>query len=358
MNNMDFFETDSLTALQAKEEAQWIAFAPIVFQATRVLRNTGILKRIAVNTEGLTFDEIRDGVNLPAYGVRVLLESGLGIKLITFSQGKFFITKTGWFIINDKLTQVNLDFVNDVCYKGMFYLEESIKNEKPEGLKELGNWPTIYDSLSELPSHIQKSWFDFDHYYSDAAFPEVLPYIFKQRTRTILDIGGNTGKWALKCLQYDSEVEVTIMDLPGQVGIAKAKIEEAGFANRIHYHVGNVLDESQPLPGKFDVIWMSQFLDCFSESQVVSVLARCRKALAPGGGLYILEPFWDRQHFEASAFALQQTSLYFTTMANGNSQMYKSERLIECIKKSGFEVSEQTDGIGVSHSLLKCKVIE
>ena len=32
---MDFFEHDGLTALQAKEEAQRIAFAPFVFQATR-----------------------------------------------------------------------------------------------------------------------------------------------------------------------------------------------------------------------------------------------------------------------------------------------------------------------------------
>ena len=41
---MNFFEKDSLTALQAKERAQWITFAPFVFQATRVLRDTGILK--------------------------------------------------------------------------------------------------------------------------------------------------------------------------------------------------------------------------------------------------------------------------------------------------------------------------
>ena len=38
---MDFFEKEKLTALQAKEEAQWITFAPFVFQATRVLRDSG-----------------------------------------------------------------------------------------------------------------------------------------------------------------------------------------------------------------------------------------------------------------------------------------------------------------------------
>jgi hypothetical protein len=71
--------------------------------------------------------------------------------------------------------------------------------------------------------------------------------------------------------------------------------------------------------------------------------------------VYILEPFWDRQRFEAAAFSLQQTSLYFTTIANGNSQMYHSEVFIKCIHAANFEVVEQIDQIGVSQSLLKCK---
>ena len=48
---MNFFERDELTALQAKELAQWITFAPFVFQATRVLRNTGILKTVEEHKE-------------------------------------------------------------------------------------------------------------------------------------------------------------------------------------------------------------------------------------------------------------------------------------------------------------------
>jgi len=97
------------------------------------------------------------------------------------------------------------------------------------------------------------------------------------------------------------------------------------------------------------------FLDCFSDEQIVSILRRCKEALNPGGTIYILETFWDRQRFEASAFALQQTSLYFTVMANGNSQMYDSKVFIRCIEKAGLEIIEQKDFIGVSHTLLICQ---
>ncbi len=43
---MKFFSKDKKSAFEAKEAAQWIAFGPVIFQAARVLRNSGILKLI------------------------------------------------------------------------------------------------------------------------------------------------------------------------------------------------------------------------------------------------------------------------------------------------------------------------
>lgn len=351
---MNFFETDTLTALQAKEKAQWIAFAPVVFQVTKVMRDTGILKAV-LEEPGLTQNDIVERLSLPRYGVRVLMEGALGIGLLTERERKYYATKLATFILNDDLTRVNMDFIHDVCYQGLFSLEDSIRKEKPEGLKVFGEWPTIYEGLSKLPPKVQKSWFAFDHFYSDYAFPDVLPRVFENKPRNLLDIGGNTGKWALQCVEFDPDVKVTIMDLPGQVDMARRTINEKGFADRVDFFETNLLDETLPFPTGFDAIWMSQFLDCFSDEQIKSILRRCRQALSPEGCVYILEPFWNRQRFQASAFALQQTSIYFTTMANGNSQMYHSETFIACVKDAGFKVFEQADLIGVSHTLLKCK---
>jgi ubiquinone/menaquinone biosynthesis C-methylase UbiE len=353
---MDFFENEKLSAIKAKEEAQWITFAPFVFQATRVLRNSGILSTVEAHRGGISLEQLTELVDLPKYGVRVLVEAALGIGLLTLNNGLYKITKTTYFILNDELTRVNMDFTHDVCYQGMFFLDEAIKNEKPEGLKVFGEWPTIYEALStNLPEQVKKSWFSFDHFYSDYAFPEVLPHVYKNKPKTLLDIGGNTGKWSMQSFAFDPDVKITIMDLPGHVGTAKDQIEEKGYGDRVSFYPCNVLNESQPFPKGFDAIWMSQFLDCFSDAQIVSILQRCREALSHDGYIYILETFWDRQRFETSAFSLQQTSLYFTTMANGNSQMYDSNVFIKCVKDAGLEVVEQIDYIGVSHTLLICR---
>jgi len=353
---MRFFKKDNKTALEAMGLAQWIAFGPVVFQVARVLRNTGVLRiLLEKGSSGLTINEIREHVSLPAYGLRVLLESALGIGLVVLNDEKYSITKTGTYIHNDPLTNVNMNFIHDICYKGLFALDKSIETGKPEGLKEFGNWDTIYEGLSSLPTQVQKSWFAFDHFFSDLAFPPALSKVYNGSIKKILDIGGNTGKWAIASAGYVKDIEITIMDLPGQLEVAREKVKQAGLSDRISFYPANLLDEKTVFPKGYDAIWMSQFLDCFSEAEIVSILKRCHESISDDQYVIILEAFWDTQRFEAAAFCLQQTSIYFTALANGNSQMYHSEIFIRCIEEAGFKVEERIDDIGLSHTLLKCK---
>ncbi|HTL08158.1 MAG TPA: class I SAM-dependent methyltransferase [Chitinophagaceae bacterium] len=353
---MNFFSKDKKSAFEAKEAAQWIAFGPVIFQAARTLRNSGILTEIENSgAKGITLAAIAEKVKLPVYGVRVLLESGLSMGLVLVNDNKYTLAKTGHFILHDPLTITNMNFIHDVNYKGLFSLDEAIETGKPAGLKEFGEWTTIYEGLSQLPEHVQKSWFAFDHFFSDDAFPRVLPMVYKDGIKKLLDVGGNTGKWAIASSKYSPDVEITIMDLPGQLNVAKKKVADLGLTHRIHFSPVNILDESVQFPGGFDAVWMSQFLDCFSEDEIVSILQRCHKAIDDNGWVFILEPFWDRQRFEIAAFCLQQTSLYFTALANGNSQMYSAATFLACVEKAGFEIAEQIDNIGLSQTLLKCR---
>jgi O-methyltransferase domain len=359
MEEMKFFTRDNKTAIEAKGLAQWIAFGPVVFQVARVMRNTGILRiLLEKGSPGLTLDEIREHAKLPVYGLRILLESALGIGLVIIKEDRYTITKTGTYIHNDPLTNVNMDFIHDVCYKGLFALDKSIETGKPEGLKVFGEWDTIYEGLSSLPAQVKKSWFAFDHYFSDLAFPPALSKVYSGGIRKILDIGGNTGKWAIASARFAKDIEITIMDLPGQLEVAKEKVKQAGLSDRITFYPANLLDEKTVFPKGFDAIWMSQFLDCFSEQEIVSILKRCYDSVSDDQYVLILEAFWDKQRFETAAFCLQQTSVYFTALANGNSQMYHSKVFIGCIEEAGFKVEERIDDIGLSHTLLKCKKIK
>jgi hypothetical protein len=104
----------------------------------------------------------------------VLLQSALGIGLVVLNDEKYTITKTGTYIHNDPLTNVNMNFIHDICYKGLFALDKSIETGKPEGLKEFGNWDTIYEGHSSIPKQKKNQWFAFDHFFSDLFFPPAL----------------------------------------------------------------------------------------------------------------------------------------------------------------------------------------
>lgn len=352
---MEYFRSDPATAHEALSEAQRIAFGPIVFQASRVLRDSGILERVRRSGDsGMTLDEVAAAVQLPRYGIKVLLEAGLGAGLFRLAGERYVATKLGYFVLRDPMTRVNMDVVHDICYRGMFDLDEAIATGKPAGLASLGSWKTLYEGLASLPPRTRESWLAFDHYYSDAAFPAALPLVFQRRPKRLLDVGGNTGKWAVQCAKHDPDVRVTIADLPQQLDLARAAIQGSGVEGRIDFLALDVLDEASTFPEGYDAIWMSQFLDCFSEREIVSILRRAARALPAGGTLHILELFWDRQPNETTAFCLQQTSLYFACIANGNSQMYHSADMMRCIRESGLEVTGQRDQVGLYHTLLDC----
>lgn len=328
-----------MRAVNALFEAHKIAFSPFVFETAYALLELGILECIFEHRKGITIEETAKATGVSEYGVRVLVEMGEAAEIFERLEGdKFITTKTGYFLLRDEMTRVNLYFTHDVCYEGLFYLKDAIQKGKPEGLKVFGDWKTVYEGLSQLPAQVKKSWFEFDHYYSDNSFDDALKIIFRDQPKQIFDIGGNTGKWAIASTKYDPEVRVTMFDLPGQIKVAQENIGSMPeIRDRVDYHVIDLLNPDSEIPGGADVYWMSQFLDCFGEEEIEQILLKIRKNIAPEARVYIMETFIDNQRFPAATFSLVATSLYFTAIANGNSKMYTSSALKYIVNKAGFE---------------------
>ncbi|MBR0272481.1 MAG: SAM-dependent methyltransferase [Bacteroidaceae bacterium] len=356
------YTKERLSAREAQRLAEFIAWGPVVFQASRLMVKFGILDMLRDADEGLTRAEICERTGLSDYAVKCLTEASLciGTILVDTATDRFTLSKTGWFLLNDPATRVNIDFNHDVNYEGWFHLEEALTQGRPAGLEHFGSWPTVYEALSELPAQVQKSWFGFDHFYSDTSFPEALEIVFGEyHTRSLYDVGGNTGKWALQCVAHDPEVEVTILDLPQQIRMMQANTAGKTGADRIKGYGINLLDKDALFPqreGGLDAIWMSQFLDCFSGEEIVSILTRAKNAMTADTRLFIMETLWDRQRFEPAAFCLTMTSLYFTAIANGNSKMYNTEDMEQYIREAGLEVERIFDGLGQGHSIVVCRL--
>lgn len=350
--------THSMDILTALKQAQRIAFGPFVFQATVSALRLGLLKTLHESEQPLCIQAVAERSGVSAYGVQVLLETLQVADVVSCDEKGYRLTKIGEVLLFNPMTEVNLNFTADVCYKGLAHLTQAIQTGTPAGLKELGPWPTIYPALSQLPEPARDSWFKFDHYYSDQVFNRCARWIDTHlKPARLFDIGGNTGRFAGTCLNQMPYARVTIVDLPEQCRLAQSNPELDGVRDRLQTASVNWLD-ADALPetdAKADVIWMSQFLDCFSPEQAVGILMRAKRLLNPNGKIVILECLWDRQEHEAARLSLVCTSLYFTVMANGNSRFFTHPELLEIVEKAGLRVLETQDGLGISHTLLVCR---
>ena len=341
---------------KAYRQVHTLAFAPLFFQAAMAARNLGVLAAVrAAKSTGISPAAVAREAGVTLYAARVLLEGCLALQLVQLNAGAYSLTDAGYLWITDEMTRINANFVQDICYAGAAHFTESIRTGTPAGLKVFGDWPTIYEGLTQLPPTAQKSWFEFDHFFSDSAFPLAFPRVFESRPKRLLDVGGNTGKWAVHCLTHDPDVEITVLDFPGQLARVVANATAAGHAARLHTVPTDMLDHTSAFPTGFEVVWMSQFLDCFGEDDIVALLRRGAAALAPGGRLLVMESFWDRQANEVGELVVQGLSLYFTCMANGTSRMYHSDDFVELIARAGLRIV-MDEPIGTMHTLLSCAV--
>lgn len=344
------------SARRAIFDAQRIALAPFAFQCARIMRDQGLLEALVkYRKTGLTTDELMEATGLSEYAVETLCEGGLAFDLCTSDEGRWSITQVGYCIQRDRLTRVNMNFTQDVCYEGLLGLETSLLEGRPAGLAALGDWPTLYQGLSTMPDPARKSWLAFDHFFSDGAFRSAHKIVFAHhQPARLLDIGGNTGRNAIEMCRTDPDVRITIADLPGQCGMAIDTLEQHGLSDRVDTYAIDLLDPDSELPKGFDAVWMSQFLTCFSKVEIVSILDRARQSIDKDGSIWILDTYWDLAQNELAAYCLQATSLYFTAMANGNSRMYSFTDTNRCIERAGLKVVEQHPNLGTAHTLLRC----
>ena len=328
--------------VEALTDAQKLVFAPMAFCAMASAMELGIIDFLDKTPS--REKDIISALKIDEYTFETLADVLILNNIIKIEEEKYHLTKTGKLFLYDEMTRVNFNFIKDVCYIGASELTSSFKNQKPEGLKKFNiNHPTIYSALTILPKKMQKSWYEFDHFYSDNCFEEVFK-IISEKYSSIYDIGGNTGKFESLCLKNNKNISITMLDLAENIEKAK----ESSHLKNCKFISVNVLDKSPNYPDiKASAILMSQFLDCFSKKDIVKILTDLKGKMDNASSIFILEPYVDKQKFFGAEYSLAHSSLYFTSMANGVSKFYKLSEMKELIEKAGLNIINSFDNIGL-----------
>jgi SAM-dependent methyltransferase len=105
--------------------------------------------------------------------------------------------------------------------------------------------------------------------------------------RRILDVGGNSGEFALRICRTQPRAKVTVFDLPLVCEIGAAHVQGEPEAERISFVKGNALRD--PWPSDFDLVSFKSMLHDWPEEEAERLMRSAAAALRPGGTLLVFE---------------------------------------------------------------------
>lgn len=105
--------------------------------------------------------------------------------------------------------------------------------------------------------------------------------------RTIVDVGGGHGALLLAILAAYPGTRGVLFDRPEVIAACQEALRSSGNGDRCQAHVGDFF-VSVPTGG--DCYLMSNIIHDWDDAEAVSILARCREAMAPSARLLLVEP--------------------------------------------------------------------
>lgn len=170
------------------------------------------------------------------------------------------------------------------------------------------------------------------HHRSMDIAPRVARQLKLRGAKTLLDLGGGPGTYALAFLAKNPTLRATVCDRPAALEVARLLAGRVRHGRRLDYLAHDFM--TKPVPGRWDVIWYSNVLHIYSPEENTRLFRQLRRALTPGGRLLIQDAFlWDRDGLtpqEASLFAV--TMLLFTKTGN----TYKASDTAKWLRAAGF----------------------
>jgi len=175
----------------------------------------------------------------------------------------------------------------------------------------------------------------------------LLGYVDAQTADSLLDLGGNSGMFAIALCQLNRDLSATVLAGPGELELARSLVAEHGMEARIAVLPGHPLESDLGLG--HDIVLAAHALYGVRQ-QVADVFRRAAQALRPGG-LLVSCHWFCREGCEPSSSGLRDMDKCVTA---GGHPLCHVERFGGLMLEAGFDGLTQLDfqgpyGLGKLH---------
>ncbi len=306
-----------MTLLTKAEEVSDIAFGFMGSKALFAALHHNVFTCLSGNP--MTVEAAANATNLHPQRVRTLLTALASLRLVTVKDGTFsnspaaesFLVKGAKYDFGDYLRLQ----VDRQMYGLLDQIELALSDDLPDdATASYADWFSDPDA-ARLYSASQ-------HAGSLGPALGLSKAVDLSTSKTLLDVGGGTGAFAITLCQAFPGLSATIVDFPNVAAIGAEYVDDADLTDRIAYVPGNALETEWPRDQ--NVVLMSYLFSGVPGERHDEMIARAYDHLAPNGRLLIhdfvvsadrtgpkLAALWQLQHtaFTPHARSLDDASL-------------------------------------------------
>ena len=148
--------------------------------------------------------------------------------------------------------------------------------------------------------------------------------------KRLLDLGGGPGTYAVFFCLANPGLSATVFDRPTSEVFAGNVVKRFGLEGRVDFHGGDFLLD--PLPGGYDVAWLSQVLHGETPQNAARLVDRAAKTVNPGGLVAVQEFFLENDRSGPPQSALFGCNMLAVTQGG---QVYTWDEISAMLRDAG-----------------------
>ena len=266
-------------------------------------------------------------------GMRLLLDALVGLDLLSLRGARYHNTPLGRrFLDRRSPTSIsNLLWLLGHHWRDWTKLPQALRQGRP-------GWAPIAKSRT-----FRRRFSLAMHERSHAlATPTVATIRLPSSARRFLDLGGGPGSYAIALAKRYPKLEGVVLDQT--VSLTRRLILENGLGARLKARTGNIFHDN--LGADYDAILISNVVHVFNEAENRALLKRARRALRPGGKIFIVEFFLDDSLTQPPKSAVFSLMMYLFTATGRSYSWHETEAMLAKLGFGRFKRHQVTPDIG------------
>ncbi len=196
----------------------------------------------------------------------------------------------------------------------------------PDYISNLMHASNLWDSWSNLTEIIKEektigrdaaknkwkeNFIEAMHYRASREAPKDLNNLDLTGVKSVLDLGGGSGAYAMQFIKLKKDIKATVFDLPDVIPLTLKYISANGFEGKINTIKGNYLYDD--IGSHYDLIFLSAIIHSNSFEENKRLIKKCAGALNEKGQIVIQDYAMDEDRLTPEAGALFAINMLVNT---------------------------------------------